>query len=76
LPNHPSIDKKINQVMTITNKENQNSFMIPLPHRIAYFVPYFFFTLLASISSRSWLKKTVKYLMPQGIIPGTVPPST
>jgi hypothetical protein len=35
LRNHPSIDKKLPQVLTTMNKEDRNNFVIPLPHWIA-----------------------------------------
>ena len=44
LQNHPSIDKKLPQVLSTMNKEDRNNYIIPLPHWIARFTPHLFFT--------------------------------
>ena len=42
--NNPSIQKKLSAVMKTMNKEERNNFVIPLPSRLARFVPHLFFT--------------------------------
>ena len=42
--NHPSIAKKLQQVLTTMNKEERNNFVIPLASWLARFVPHSFFT--------------------------------
>ena len=42
--NHTSINNKLDQVMTIMNKEDRNNFVIPLPHWLVWFIPNLFIT--------------------------------
>ena len=44
LRNHPSIDRKLPQVLATMNKEDRNNFAISLPHWVARFTPNLFFT--------------------------------
>jgi hypothetical protein len=44
LHNHPSIAKKLPQVLATMNKEDRNNFVIPLPHWVARYAPHLFFT--------------------------------